>query len=87
MELKKDDSWISKDMPFVAFKSSLDIVSQDILRNHSGKTLLVDGGLDVDKYNEKSYFKFIINKVDSVEEKQAPAHFQESSAKDEEIPF
>lgn len=86
---KKDEVWINTSMSFVAFKSNLDLASQNLLRNHNGKILKVEVELDVDKYNDRTFPKIILRKVEPFEKPITKQHFQEKVEDnvDEEIPF
>lgn len=86
---KKDEEWINTSMSFIAFKSRLDLASQNFLRNHNGKILKAEIELDVDKYNDRIFPKAIITKVEPFEKQVSPQHFQEKIEQndDEEIPF
>ena len=85
---KKDGEWINTSMSFVAFKSQLDLTSENFLRNHSGKILKAEIDLDVDKYNDRVFPKVILRKVEPFEKPITKQHFQEKAEyNDEEIPF
>jgi len=64
---KKGDKWISKPIPFVAFKSKIDEETALALLHSAGKPFEAEFNLAVDSFTDKegkevSYFKIIINR-------------------------
>lgn len=68
---KKGDRWISKAIPFVAFKSKLDVDTTNALLYSKGEVFEADFNLAIDSFTDKKtnkevqYFKIIINKAKS----------------------
>ena len=89
---KKDDKYISKTMPFVAFKSQISPETEHALRNSKGKTFEANFNLMVDKFEidgkETKFFKIIINeaKFQEVDSQDSSVNYSKPPL-DEEIPF
>lgn len=68
---KKGDKWISKPIPFTAFKSKINVGTMDALLNSNGQSFEADFNIVVDSFVDKetgkevSYFKLIINEAKS----------------------
>ena len=66
---KKGDKWISKPMPFIAFKSKIDEETKATLLQSDNQPFQADFNLAVDSFADKvsgkeiSYFKIIINQA------------------------
>jgi hypothetical protein len=65
---KKNDKYISKTMPFVAFKSKIDIDTENAIRNSRGQLFNAEIGLIPDSFTaddgkEVIYIKVVINKA------------------------
>lgn len=66
---KKGDKWISKPMPFTAFKSKIDEETKATLLQSDNQPFQADFNLAVDSFADKvsgkeiSYFKIIINQA------------------------
>jgi len=65
---KKGDKWVSKPIPFVAFKSKIDEETALALLHSAGKPFEAEFNLAVDSFADKegeevSYFKIIINRA------------------------
>jgi len=68
---KKGDKWISKPLPFTAFKSQIDEETQRTLLHSGGQLFEAEFGLMVDSFEadgkEVKYIKLIINKAVALE--------------------
>ena len=77
---KKGDKWVSKPMPFTAFKSRIDVDTIDALLYSNGQVFEADISLTVDSFTDRetnkevSYFKIIINEARSGSAKSVDAH-------------
>ena len=65
---KKGDKWVSKPMPFTAFKSKIDVGTMEALLNSNGKTFEADFNIAADSFTDKegkevTYLKLIINEA------------------------
>jgi hypothetical protein len=99
---KKGDKWISKPMPFTAFKSKIDEETKATLLQSSNSPFQADFNVAVDSFADKvsgkeiSYFKIIINQArgegmfrHSVDKGNgyAPQSNHVEEENDDEIPF
>lgn len=94
---KKDDKWISKPIPFIAFKSKIEEGTIDALLHSNGKPFEAEFNLIADSFPDKetgkdiSFFKLIINRarcegIDKHSADKANAYVSEDLSSDE-IPF
>lgn len=89
---KKGDRWISKPMPFTAFKSKIDEETKATLLQSDNQPFQADFNLAVDSFADKvsgkeiSYFKIIINQArgEGISQLQSN-HVEEEN--DDSIPF
>lgn len=97
---KKGDKWLSKPMPFTAFKSKIDEQTRTVLLHSDGKSfeasfnLSVDSFLDKKTNKETTYLKLIINEakgegISKHSQDKANGYVEEVSIEDFdcEIPF
>ena len=89
---KKGDKWISKPMPFTAFKSKIDEETKATLLQSDNQPFQADFNLAVDSFADKvsgkeiSYFKIIINQARGEGISQSQSNHAEEE-NDDEIPF
>ena len=89
---KKGDKWISKPMPFTAFKSKIDEETKATLLQSDNQPFQADFNLAVDSFADKvsgkeiSYFKIIINQARGEGISQLQSNHVEEE-QDWEIPF
>jgi hypothetical protein len=86
---KKDDQWISKDMPFIAFKSQITDSTRIALTQSNGKLFDAEFTIIVDEFTDKEgqvkkYFKVNILNASLL---NAPTQNNTQPAVDDEIPF
>lgn len=99
---KKGDKWISKPMPFTAFKSKIDEETKATLLQSDNQPFQADFNVAVDSFADKvsgkeiSYFKIIINQArgegisqHSVDKSNgyAPQSNYVEEENDDEVPF
>ena len=92
---KKGEAWLSKPLPFIAFKSQIDEGTQRALLHSDGKMFEAEFGLMVDSFEadgkEVRYIKLVINKAIAPEGKEEKPQMsqQDSQAFEEldQIPF
>lgn len=93
---KKDDGYISKPMPFIAFKCKVDKDTLNALLNSRGKSFEAEFGIVVDSFKDNQgkeikYHKLVINKAKlEGQEKhyQDKANgYQPEEDQDDSIPF
>jgi hypothetical protein len=99
---KKGDKWISKPMPFTAFKSKIDEETKATLLQSGNQPFQGDFNIAVDSFADKvsgkeiSYFKIIINQArgESISQHSvdkgngyAPQSNHVEEENDDEIPF
>jgi hypothetical protein len=89
---KKNDKWLSKPLPFVAFKSQIDQATTRALLHSKGKSFEAEFGIIVDSFTDQEtgkdivYFKLVINSA--MFEGVAPAQVEsQSDFQEDEIPF
>lgn len=94
---KKDNKYISKTLPFVAFKSQIDRDTERAILDSKGQLFEAEIGLMVDNLQDKktgntiTYVKVVINKarfeaVDKHNEAKANG-YQSENLLDDDIPF
>ena len=89
---KKNDKYISKSIPFVAFKSQINSETELALRSSKGKTFEADYSLSVDSFEadgkDIKFFRLVINEARFQDiDSQDKAVSYSSDSLDEEIPF
>ena len=93
---KKDDKYISKTLPFIAFKSIIDRETERAILNSRGQLFDAEIGLMVDNFQDQTgktitYAKVVINKAkfEAVDKhNQAKANgYQPEDLLDDKIPF
>lgn len=94
---KKNDKYISKTLPFIAFKSKIDIETERAILDSRGQLFEAEIGLMVDNFQDQktgktiTYAKVVINKAkfEAVDKhNQAKANGYQPEAEDlTEIPF
>jgi len=94
---KKDDKYISKTLPFIAFKSKIDRETERAILDSKGKLFDAEIGLMVDSFQDQktgktiTYIKVVINKAkfEAVDKhNQAKANgYQPDNLLDDDIPF
>ena len=93
---KKDDKYISKSLPFVAFKSKIDRETERAILDSRGQLFDAEIGLMVDNFQDQTektitYVKVVINKAkfEAVDKhNQAKANgYQPENLLDDVIPF
>ena len=87
---KKGEVWLSKPLPFIAFKSQIDEGTQRVLLHSDGKMFEAEFGLMVDSFEadgkEVRYIKLVINKAIAPEGKEEkPRMSQQDSQAFEEL--
>jgi hypothetical protein len=79
---KKGDKWLSKPIPFTAFKSKIDFNTIDTIICSKGQifeakcNIVVDSFIDKATNKEITYFKLIINEAWNGDKKSIDAHSQ-----------
>jgi hypothetical protein len=93
---KKDDKYISKTLPFIAFRSTIDRETERAILNSRGQLFDAEIGLMVDNFQDQTgktitYAKVVINKAkfEAVDKhNQAKANgYQPEDLLDDKIPF
>ena len=93
---KKDDKYISKSLPFIAFKSKIDRETERAILDSRGKLFEAEIGLMVDNFQDQTgktitYVKVVINQArfEAVDKhNQAKANgYQSEDLLDDDIPF
>ena len=93
---KKDDKYISKTLPFIAFKSKIDRETERAILDSRGQLFEAEIGLMVDSFQDQTgktitYVKLVINqaKFEAVDKhNQAKANgYQPENLLDDVIPF
>ena len=94
---KKDDKYISKTLPFIAFKSKIDRETERAILDSKGKLFNAEIGLMVDNLQDQktkktiTYVKVVINQArfEAVDKhNQAKANgYQSEDLLDDDIPF
>lgn len=93
---KKDDKYISKTLPFIAFKSTIDRETERAILDSRGQLFDAEIGLMVDNFQDQTgktitYIKLVINKarfkaVDKHNQAKANG-YQPDNLLDDDIPF
>lgn len=93
---KKDDKYISKSLPFIAFKSKIDRETERAILDSRGQLFDAEIGLMVDNFQDQTgktitYIKLVINQArfEAVDKhNQAKANgYQSEDLLDDDIPF
>lgn len=91
---KKDDKYISKSLPFIAFKSKIDRETERAILDSKGKLFEAEIGLMVDNFQDQTgktitYVKVVINQARfEAVDKQAKANgYQPEDFISDETPF
>lgn len=89
---KKDGGYISKSIPFVAFKSQISSETEYAIRNSKGKSFEASFNIAVDKFDvdgkETKFFRLVINEAKFQEVDNQNNYGNPSLGVDEEsIPF
>jgi hypothetical protein len=93
---KKDNKYISKSLPFIAFKSKIDRETERAILDSRGQLFDAEIGLMVDNFQDQTgktitYIKLVINKAkfEAVDKhNQAKANgYQSENLLDDDIPF
>jgi hypothetical protein len=93
---KKDDKYISKTLPFIAFKSKIDRETERAILDSRGQLFDAEIGLMVDNFQDQTgktitYVKVVINQArfEAVDKhNQAKANgYQSEDLLDDEVPF
>lgn len=93
---KKDNKYISKTLPFIAFKSKIDRETERAILDSKGKLFEAEIGLMVDNFQDQTkktitYVKVVINQArfEAVDKhNQAKANgYQSEDMLDDDIPF
>jgi len=94
---KKDDKYISKTLPFVAFKSKIDRETERAILDSRGQLFDAEIGLMVDNFQDQTgktitYAKVVINKakfeaIDKHNQAKADGYQPEEELLDDDIPF
>ena len=95
----KNNNWISKAIPFVAFKSKIDELTKSALLHSKGRLFDAEFNIVVDEFTDKEtqksikFFKLIINEarfddsVDKHNQAKANGYQQEQELGNDEIPW
>lgn len=79
---KKGEKWLSKPLPFTAFKSKIDVDTMDAILYSKGQVfeadcnIVVDSFIDKETNKEVTYLKLIINEARGGMAKPVDAHSQ-----------
>jgi len=89
---KKDDKYISKTLPFIAFKSKIDQETINCLLTSNNKLFDADFNIMVDSFadengEEKKYLKLVINKAILNSDNNNSNTINQEQIVDDEIPF
>ena len=89
---KKDDKYISKTLPFIAFKSKIDQETINCLLTSKNKLFDADFNIMVDSFinedgEEKKYLKLVINKAILNSDNNNSNTQNQEQIVDDEIPF
>jgi len=94
---KKDDKYISKSLPFIAFKSKIDRETERAILDSRGQLFDAEIGLMVDNFQDQAgktiaYIKVVINKakfeaVDKHNQAKANGYQPQEELLDDEVPF
>ena len=91
---KKDNKYISKTLPFIAFKSKIDRETERAILDSKGKLFDAEIGLMVDNFQDQTgktvtYVKIVINqaKFEAVDKQATVNEYQSEEFISDEIPF
>lgn len=90
---KKGEGYVSKDMPFIAYKSKIDSDTEHALRNSRGQTFEAEIGLKADSFKldgkDKPFLKLVINsaKFEGETKVSEPQNDSWDEESDSGIPF
>ena len=91
---KKDNKYISKTLPFIAFKSKIDRETERAILDSKGKLFDAEIGLMVDSFQDQTgktitYVKIVINqaKFEAVDKQATVNEYQSEEFISDEIPF
>lgn len=89
---KKDDKYISKTLPFIAFKSKIDQGTINCLLTSNNKLFDAEFNIMVDSFadengEEKKYLKLVINKAILNSDNNNSNTINQEQIVDDEIPF
>lgn len=89
---KKDDKYISKTLPFIAFKSKIDQETINCLLTSNNKLFDAEFNIMVDSFadengEEKKYLKLVINKAILNSDNNNSNTINQEQIVDDEIPF
>ena len=91
---KKDNKYISKTLPFIAFKSKIDRETERAILDSKGKLFDAEIGLMVDSFQDQTgktitYVKLVINQArfEAVDKQAKSNGYQSEDLLDDDIPF
>jgi hypothetical protein len=91
---KKDNKYISKTLPFIAFKSKIDRETERAILDSRGQLFDAEIGLMVDNFQDQTgktvtYVKIVINqaKFEAVDKQATVNEYQSEEFISDEIPF
>jgi len=91
---KKDNKYISKTLPFIAFKSKIDRETERAILDSRGQLFDAEIGLMVDNFQDQTgktvtYVKIVINqaKFEAVDKQATVNEYQSEDLLDDDIPF
>ena len=91
---KKDNKYISKTLPFIAFKSKIDRETERAILDSRGQLFDAEIGLIVDNFQDQTkktitYVKVVINQArfEAVDKQAKSNGYQSEDLLDDDIPF